>query len=1100
MIEIKDISGKTRFSTPINKGAKGKFTLMKEDYIVIPFSVSEPIYFKLGDYVDLSGVLDDSLGGLLSKVYEIVEVPKPTFNTSTCGYDYQLRLDAYYWKWKNKKFKYTPEHAGYEASWSLTAPLDVQLGVFLRNLKALGYTHKGTDFQFSIDSTVENKAVAMTYDNMSLLDALFSMASKEHWNCDCWITDNIIHFGRNEYGDAVKIELGVEASAMTHSESKGTYATRIYAFGSTRNIPSNYRPIDEQTVVNGVVQRRLMLPADTPYIDVYPDMSEEEAIEDIVVFEQVYPRRVGTMSGVHTRTETVTNEDGSKETITYYRYRDSGLTFSKGYIIEGQELRIIFQSGKMNGMEFVVIFDPDNNGSQLWEIVISEDYGRPLPDDIIRPENDDKYVLTGFDTKFVSVQMIPEAEQELKEKALKYAEQCKKDDGTYNTTLDSVWVYEDKLKRFFEFGQKVNLINKAFFENGRESRILGWEFNLDIPWDSPTYVIGESMPYSRIGDIEDKVDSLTYKGQTYTGGGGSGIYVIRTNDSTAPSDSNVFSAKRALATLLRKDAPDKTEHLLKLLGGIISPFLESPDYVPGAMGAGHTIKTNADGQSYAEVDKLLVRMKAVFQTLSIMETELAGANFLFNSSGARIKITKVEVIERKSLYDSNRKGIRFKDGKRAFTSGGTQGSKVYRCYFLNDDGDAAVENRFHVGNLARSQTFNIKAGIYENISNHYWWRMVTAVGDNYIELSDVFCDKDSDIPAVDDVVVQFGDINDSDYQSAISLSAYGDGAPSLTFYTGIDSFSLSGKDVFTIAYDRVEQECYIKSYGRMYIGDREEKSYLKFTKKYGLEVRANRFLFSNGEDIETRIEATERNIALKLGETGIDIENREISITADRFKIQDSNGTGIAVFKMVDGKPLLRAENIDVENLKVKRLDGATGTFSGELMAATGTFGGEISANGARIGGFTMDNGSMHWKGNDYFGGDSRSIRLGVPSDNNSGMLDISFNGATQGRFGVKIIGSNLGGACIYASRYGTNKPVLANTYAGYFDGGVHVEGNVYTNIILSNEFGTDWTLENDGTYTYQKGVTEEVRITSSNGTPVYRLCFKNGILIDTRL
>jgi hypothetical protein len=80
MIEIKDISGKTRFSTPINKGAKGKFTLMKEDYIVLPFSVPEPIYFKLGDYVDLSGVLDDSLGGLLSKVYEVTDLQKPSFN------------------------------------------------------------------------------------------------------------------------------------------------------------------------------------------------------------------------------------------------------------------------------------------------------------------------------------------------------------------------------------------------------------------------------------------------------------------------------------------------------------------------------------------------------------------------------------------------------------------------------------------------------------------------------------------------------------------------------------------------------------------------------------------------------------------------------------------------------------------------------------------------------------------------------------------------------------------------------------------------------------------------------------------------------------
>lgn len=571
-IEIKDISGKTRFLTPINKGAKGKFTLMKEDYILLPFSVPEPIYFKLGDYVDLSGILDDSLGGLLAKVYELVDIQKPVFNTSTGGYDYSLRLDAYYWKWKNKKFKYTPEHAGYEASWSLTAPLDVHLGVLLRNLKALGYTYKGKAFEFSIDSTVANKAVAMTYDNVSLLDALFSMASREHWNCDCWITDNIIHFGRNEYGDAVKIELGFEASLMACNESKGKYASRIYAFGSTRNIPQNYRHIDEQTVVNGVVQHRLMLPADTPCIEVYPNMPEEEAVEDIVVFDDVYPRRIGTLSNVETVNRKMENPgEGEVGTFKAYQYKDTGLVFENEYKIEGQNLEVIFQSGKLNGLKFGVIFEPEgtSKGSQIWEIRANEDYGRLLPDEVIYPENGDTYILLGFNIQLVSAQYIPEAEKELKDKAQKYAEQCQKDDGTYSVILDSTWVYEDKLKRFFEFGQKTNLINKAFFENGRESRILGWEFNLDIPWDNPCYIMGESIPYSRMSEIEDKVESLTYKGQTYIGGGGTGVYIVRTNDSTTPSDNNVFSARQSLRKFLCKDRPDQTEFLLRLLGGAV---------------------------------------------------------------------------------------------------------------------------------------------------------------------------------------------------------------------------------------------------------------------------------------------------------------------------------------------------------------------------------------------------------------------------------------------------------------------------------------------------------------------------------------------------
>lgn len=601
---------------------------MKEDYIILPFSVAKPVQFKLGDYVDLSGVLDESLGGKLAKIYEITDLQKPTYNTSTGGYDYNLQMNAYYWKWKNKIFKYTPEHAGNEASWSLTAALDVQLGVFLRNLKALGYTYRGTDFTFSIDDTVENKAVAMTYDNMSLLDALFSMAGEDKWNCDCWITDNVIHFGRNEFGDAVKIERGVEASAITRSESQGTYATRIYAFGSTKNIPTNYRPTDEQAVVNGVVQKRLMLPADTPYIDAYEGMSQEEAIEDVVVFDDVYPRRVGTLSDVHTHTEEVENEGGTKETVTYYRYKDTGLEFKEEYIIEGQELKIRFQSGKLNGMEFGVIFNPtpkdETHCEQLWEIVRNEDYGRPLPDDMMYPANGDEYVLSGFDIQLVSDQYIPEAEQELKEKAQKYADKVKKDDGTYPTTLSSSWVKEDLISRTFEFGQRINLVDDTYFENGRISRVLGWEMNLDIPWDSPVYTIGESMPYSRIGDIEDKVDALTYKGKSYNGNG-NGVYVIRVNDSTTPSDSNVFSALRTLKTFLRKDQPDQTNFLLK--------FGEFIDSMIAGKGAG--IFPDGRGQ----FSRLEVRDALVVMRLIINEIQAMAGDFSFSDAGC---IEKVE--------------------------------------------------------------------------------------------------------------------------------------------------------------------------------------------------------------------------------------------------------------------------------------------------------------------------------------------------------------------------------------------------------------------------------------------------------------------------
>ena len=612
-IDIKSAGGTTLLSTSINEGAKGYYSLMQHDYIVLPFKLRTPIDFKIGSYVDLRGVFDDALGGKLAKMYYVTELQNPSYNTSTGAYEYQLRLNAYYWLWNNFIFKYTPESTAGEASWSLTAPLDVQLGVFLRNLSELGFTYNGVPYEYSIDSTVENKAVAMTYDNTRLLDALFSMGGENAWDCDVWVTENVIHFGRCEHGDAVKIEIGVEASDMTRNESRGTFATRIYAFGSTRNIPENYRETSNPDLtVNGIVQKRLMLPADTPYIDAYPDMQPFEVVECVMVNEAIYPKRIGTLSDVKTVDRAIEDGEGNQTgTFKAYQYKDAGLTFSDEYKLEGKELRIVFQSGKLNGLDFGVIFNPDdsNPAEQLWEIEANEDYGRRLPDEVMKPENGDKYILYGFNIKLVSDQYTPEAEQELKEWAQGQANRMKIDDGTYTVPLRASYVREDMISRTYDVGQKVNLVNPSFFgTEGRISRVIGWEMCLDIPSDNPVYTIGESAQYSRLTEIEDKVDSLVFNGQTYQGtGGGSGVYVIRTNDSTPASDSNVFSALRSLATFLRKDKEDSTNYLLRMLGGAhFFPFVQGM-----IGGSGAAFYKNAAGKTYMEADGAYLRDELV---------------------------------------------------------------------------------------------------------------------------------------------------------------------------------------------------------------------------------------------------------------------------------------------------------------------------------------------------------------------------------------------------------------------------------------------------------------------------------------------------------
>lgn len=618
MLTIYSVQGvKLLEISSIGTGSKGYYSLMQHDYIVLNFSLDTPIDFGIGSYVDLTGQFDDALGGKLSKKYYVTEKQTPTYNTTTGGYDYELRFNAYYWLWNNYIFKYTPENAGSEASWSLTAALDVHLGVFLRNLSSLGFTFNGQAYTYSIDGTVQNKAVAMTYDNVHLLDALFSLGGKDYYDCDVWITENVIHFGRCELGTSVKIERGVEAQDITRSDSKGTFATRIYAFGSTRNIPTNYRPVDEQMVVNGVVQKRLMLPQGTPYIDAYPNMSQTEVIEDIVVFDDIYPRRVGTLQNVTSRTETVENEDGTQSTYTYYRYKDSGLTFDEDYILEGKNLQVTFQSGKLNGMTFGVTFNPAgaSPAEQLWEIVGNEDYGRFLPDETIKPEDGDEYILSGFNIQLVSDQYIPAAEQELLQKAQEYVNKTKVDDGTYTATLRSDWVFADQIHRTFDVGQKITLVAPDFFTDNRVSRVIGWEMNLDIPYDSPIYTIGESAQYSRLNDIEEKVDTVTFRGNTYTGIGGSGVYVVRTNDRTSPSDSNVFSALRSLSQFLRKDKEDSTRYLLSLFGGAV---FGKDGFASGMSGFGAKIDDDGSG----ELESLTVRRELIVPLLSYNRVDI----------------------------------------------------------------------------------------------------------------------------------------------------------------------------------------------------------------------------------------------------------------------------------------------------------------------------------------------------------------------------------------------------------------------------------------------------------------------------------------------
>lgn len=204
----------------------------------------------------------------------------------------------------------------------------------------------------------------------------------------------------------------------------------------------------------------------------------------------------------------------------------------------------------------------------------------------------------------------------------------------------------------------------------------------------------------------------------------------------------------------------------------------------GALGSGFKLGDyNGSGDSYLEVDRLLVRKAAEFVRLVIRELQSVGGEIVL--SPAAMKISNVVYFEKGTVlpeYDGS--PLRY---------------NVYRCYFSQKKGDEEIENQFVEDDLVRCQTFNVKEGVSENVKNRYYWRKVYKVGKDFIDVLADFCDTGSGIPQAGDELVQMGNTTDTARQSVVVLSAYGADAPSLKMYEGVDSYSLENKEVFVLS-------------------------------------------------------------------------------------------------------------------------------------------------------------------------------------------------------------------------------------------------------------------------------------------------------------
>ena len=226
----------------------------------------------------------------------------------------------------------------------------------------------------------------------------------------------------------------------------------------------------------------------------------------------------------------------------------------------------------------------------------------------------------------------------------------------------------------------------------------------------------------------------------------------------------------------------------------------------GKNGSGITVLEN--GMSQAVVDYLYVKVKAVFDELEVKKKTYVGGEQVISHAG--MKCNRVDELD-----------------------------DVYRCYFKEEEDGIEIENQFTPGSLAIAQECNIKTGVSHHVGNRYYWRLVTAVGENYIDLSKTVCDPnvENDVPVAGDDIVGLGHKTDITRQAAIILSSVNEVSPSIIMYQGINDFTLTGKDVISFDFDRSTGKARMKVYGDTYIGDKDRTTYMEYTQDKGVDIK-----------------------------------------------------------------------------------------------------------------------------------------------------------------------------------------------------------------------------------------------------------------------
>lgn len=402
-----------------------------------------------------------------------------------------------------------------------------------------------------------------------------------------------------------------------------------------------------------------------------------------------------------------------------------------------------------------------------------------------KPKQGDKFVITGIKAPSV---LITAAERRLDEALIKYMSENNEDKFSYSVKFSRIFLQENP-----EFAAMLNENTKLTIKYNNELiDVFVSNYQVKIDNDVLASAEVELVNSLEVGQSDIKQIVQSVEGE-----------VVRSlgNISTGGNGFNAAIADKMYLSKVKRDTAQELINFEKGLtfgdgvhrvtpeGVAILKELVSQIYKSGANGSGFRLGKYSDSEdSYLEVDRLLVRKTAEFIKLVIRELQSVGGEIVL--SPASMKISKVDFLQKGTLLpEYGTYPLRY---------------DVYRCSFLTKRNGEEITNPFAVNDLVRCQTFNIKEGTTANAKNKYYWRRVTMVGADYIDILALSGGNYGDSqPEVGDELVQMGNTTDTARQSVLYLSAYGDDSPSIKLYKGVNDYTLAGKEIFVVSRDEI---------------------------------------------------------------------------------------------------------------------------------------------------------------------------------------------------------------------------------------------------------------------------------------------------------